>query len=440
MSYAGALNLTYTLVEGGSVLQLEPRFLFKGVQLNATANPSTQYQIVQNIVRPLTNSSDNSTIGDKFVVRGIRQSNAYGDLLIPPSDPGMPVRNGQIIYINKTGNSDTMTLVYGISDISNLSAGLYTGQISFTISPINSSAALVTQYVNISVKIEAQETVPIIEITTPVRPGVIYLNSGRESSKVCDVSVQIKGALKGDFSIIQILGQPIESLGESKRLDPAAVNFQVLHASKGMGAPLTPLSDRQQIVYNAGPGGANDQEFIISYGFGDLSQQKSGRYRSTIRYYLEQPGKPTKTLETLVLEIEVGKIFDLTVKTALETGKIEFNNIKFGDTKTYGVDIEIKSNIGKRYQVAQKVAHELVNKDGVIMPEGNFTVMTESIDTKGALKFTSKAPVKKGETVLFVSDDDGSSDKFKVTYELYVPRDAKLGDYSTSLSYSIAEI
>lgn len=440
VSWAGSLNLTYSLVEGGSVMQLEPKFLFKGVQLNMTANPATQYQVTQNIVRPLVNPTDNSTVGDKFVVRSIRQSNAYGDLLIPPSDPGMPVRSGQVLYINKTGQSDTMTLVYGISDTTNLSPGLYSGQISFTINPINSTTANVTQYVNITLRIEEKDMAPVIEISTPTRPGVIYLNSARETTKTSDVSVLIKAGLRGDFTIIQSLGQPIEAAGENKQLDPKAVNFQVLGASKGMGAPLTPLSNMQQIIYNAGPGGVMDREFAISYGLGDLSSQKAGRYRSTIRYYLQQPGKPTKLLETLVLEIEVGKIFDLTVKTALQTGKIEFNNLKFGDAKSYGVDIEVKSNIGRRYQVTQKVAHELVNKEGAVMPADNFTLITEGKDVKGTLKFPVKTPVKKGDTVLFISDDDGSSGKFSVTYELFVPRDAKLGDYSTSLSYSIAEI
>jgi len=440
VGYADTFNITYSLVEGGSRMELDPKFLFKGLQLTTTVTPAIKYEIIQNITRPLVNPTDNSSIGNKFVVRGLRGTNRYGDLRIISSDPGMPVRSGERVYISTTGNSDSFTLVYGISDISDLAAGVYTGQISFTLRPIDSSVANVTIYVDVAVRIEAKDAIPVVEITTPARPGLIYLNSRRDDSKVCDVLVRIGGGLKGDFSIVQILGQPIEAVGENKRLDYEAVNFQTAQVSKGMGAPLTPLSNVQQIIYSSGPSGVADTEFVVSYGLGDLSNQRAGRYRATIKYYLQQAGKPTKALETLALEIEVGKIFDLTVKTASDTGKIEFNNLKYGDAKVYEVNLEIKSNIAKRYQVTQRVLHELVNKEGAIMPEENFTLKTENLETKGVLKFLSKMPVKKGDTVLFVSDDEGSSDSLKVIYELLVPREAKLGDYSTSLSYSISEI
>jgi len=62
------------------------------------------------------------------------------------------------------------------------------------------------------------------------------------------------------------------------------------------------------------------------------------------------------------------------------------------------------------------------------------------MDTKGDLKFTQSAATKKGDTILFVSDDDGASDKFSIIYELTVPWDIKAGDYSTHITYSLSEL
>jgi len=41
---------------------------------------------------------------------------------------------------------------------------------------------------------------------------------------------------------------------------------------------------------------------------------------------------------------------------------------------------------------------------------------------------------------LFISDEKGSPDKFKVIYELSIPPDLKAGDYSTRITYSITAI
>ena len=74
------------------------------------------------------------------------------------------------------------------------------------------------------------------------------------------------------------------------------------------------------------------------------------------------------------------------------------------------------------------------------MPTKYFNLRTESLDTKGVLRLAQKIEVKKGDTVLFVSDNKGNPDKFKVIYELIPPRDVKAGNYSTNITYSLLEI
>ena len=62
------------------------------------------------------------------------------------------------------------------------------------------------------------------------------------------------------------------------------------------------------------------------------------------------------------------------------------------------------------------------------------------METKGNLRIASKIPVEKGNLLLFVSDPDGSSDKFKVAYELVCPADLKAGNYSSRITYTLTEI
>jgi hypothetical protein len=62
------------------------------------------------------------------------------------------------------------------------------------------------------------------------------------------------------------------------------------------------------------------------------------------------------------------------------------------------------------------------------------------MNTKGTLRLSVQQEVKRGDTVLFVSDDRGTPDKFKVIYELGIPSLIKGGDYSTKIVYSLSEL
>lgn len=145
-------------------------------------------------------------------------------------------------------------------------------------------------------------------------------------------------------------------------------------------------------------------------------------------------------IDNLDLEVEIERVFDLTIRPELG-GTIEFRDLKPQQApKQSEVMFEVVSNIGKRYQISQNLSSGLVNKEGNTIPAKNFSLKEESLGTKGRLPFVSPAEVKTGETVLFISDTSGSSDKFKVIYELKPSLDIAAGDYSTRITYSIAEI
>lgn len=438
---AAEFSLSYRLTEGGYQLELSPINQYKGVRIEVVSDISTRYEVIARMIKPLENKDNPAiVIRDNFVLRGLRGTNRFGNFRVPTEDTR--VNSNEVLYISGTaGDSDSFILVYGINQIQDITPGNYFGKVSFTLSPIDSTRSTVTKildvYVNISQEVEIK---PAIEIIPASGLNTIILDSKKEEEMMFDVQVKINGRFNNLFSIFQFINKPLES-NEGNKLDYGVINFKTSEVKKGMAVSLMPLSNQRQNIYTSTPSGEAPEGFVITYSLGDISGQKAGRYISNIQYYLEQTGKPTVFLKSLYLEVNIERIFDIAITPQDEKSTIEFKDLKPREpAKKNEVTIGIKTNIGKKYQVSQNVYSELTDNEGNTIPAKYFTLRTESMDTKGALMFLQKAEVKQGDTMLFISDDPGSPDNFKVIYELAYPMDIKAGDYSTRIIYTLSEI
>jgi hypothetical protein len=399
-----------------------------------------RYEVTQDVLMPLTNSAQGISIPDENFIFYAQGKTTYGTLNYIEQDT--PVRGIKNIYTsNAAGASDYFELVYAIKTPLDVAPGIYNGRIAFVLRPLDAPGQpQVITILNVIAQIGAGES--SIEITTATGSKIITLNSAKEETRSFDVLVNVKGNIGSQFRILQLLPEPLKS-PEGKELSYEAVNFVVREAKKGIGpTQATPLSSRIDEVYKSGLKG-EAESFVINYSLGDLSKQKAGRYKTNIQYRLEGAGGFIKEglIDTFGLEVEIERIFDLALKTESDTGTIEFKDLKpTQPPKTYEVAIEVNTNVDKPYQVTQNAYSELTSKEGQVMPAKYFTLRTEGVDTKGALKFPEQGEVKKGDMVLFASDDKGSPDKFKIIYELTCPRDVKAGDYSTNITYSLSEI
>ncbi len=433
-------SLSATAFEGGFDLRYGKVVLSLGrinkeLSIRITSDIGKQYRLVQNILDPLSTPEGNTIPRDSFIVYGIRGTNKFGTLVGQEilANPGR-----QIIYTsNESGSADSFTLVYGLTLPRDIPAGSYRGRISFSIEAVDSSQPPAIVILNVFAEVEVVST---IQIKTVAGSKNILLKADKQDEDTSSVVFNIIGASFGQFRIIQVVPeQPVSS--ENQQLDWEAINFSGQGAQKGMviNQPIA-LSDRQQIIYTSSPQGDADN-FVIKYSTGDLLQQKSGIYRAKIKYILEGiDSVQTRLLDTFWLELDNPRVFELSV-TPEAGGSIRFQDLKpLAPPKTQEVVLEVKSNIGKQYQVTQNMRGALTNKEGKQLPAENFTIREEALDTKGVLKFSQKAQVKDGQSVLFISDKYGSPDKFKVIYELSLPRDIFPGDYSTNFSYTINEI
>lgn len=440
---ADIFDLSYQLTEGGYRLEFNSTNFYKGVKVEVNTNVNAQYEVIQKVLRPLENRDKPGVfLANNFVVRGVIGTNQYGNLRIPTSD--IPVRSNESLYVsNPAGNQDSFTLVYGLVKIEDLEPGYYSGQINLTLQPVSGSRAAVNKnldvYVTISEQIGSQ---PKIEISTSSGIRFVKLISGNKEKQACDVIVKINGRFNNLFRVIQFLPQPLESK-EGNRLDSNAVNFVVKEARIGRANNQnTPLSLQQQAIYTSSFSGEADSNFVITYSLGDLSRGKAGKYNSRIQYFREEKGMPTK-LDTLDLEVEIERIFDVALTSDNYQSVIEFFHVKPGEAiRKSEVIVKINTNLGKQYQLIQNAASELINKQGDKIPTLFFKCRTESLNTLGKLKFGNNQEIKKGGTTLFVSDNKGSPDTFKVIYELSIPKKENIqaGDYSTRITYSLLEI
>lgn len=427
--------------EGGYDLRygkFDPSFgrISKEVTVEITSDITKQYRLVQSLIEPLSTREGSRIPQNSFTVYGVRASNKYGTLNIEQETPVGLGR--QVIYTsNQNGTSDSFTLVYVLNASGNIEPGSYSARLSFTLEPIDSSQSPSIAILNVYAEIEIESSIEIRSITGGKN---ITLRAYTPDNAASAVIFNIKGGFGKQFRISQLVSeQPVSADGSL--LGWERISFIGKEAQKGtvINEP-TNLSARQQVIYTSSLGGGADS-FVIEYNLGDLAKEKTGRYRTQIKYiYESMVSGQARLIDTLGLEIENPRIFDLTV-TPETGGLIQFREVKpLQPPKIQEVVFQISTNIGKKYQVTQNMASLLTNQEGITIPKEYFTLRQESLETKGTLKYPEKTNLREGQIVLFISDQQGSADKFKVIYELSLPRDVHSGDYSTIFTYSVSEI
>jgi hypothetical protein len=438
-----AFDLSYLFDEGGSRLELNRISYSRGITFT-TANDTVnnRYEIRQRIDAPLRSRDNPSlTIGDNFVVRGIRGSNRSGDLRLAPGD--IPVRNDELIYVsNPAGLADSFSLVYSIVNLQELTPGYYAGRVSLILNPINSASQPVTKIIEVYVNITNEGGSLSVTISPAEGTSSIVLSPTQDNNLrgASNAVVSINNSFNGPFRIMQMLPQPIQSQ-DGKFIENNKILFSIPDAQRGVAVSReTPIANSIQTIYSSRPDGSSDKAFTIAYSLADPLSLVAGNYRSRIQYLLESSGKQIN-LGALDLEIRQERIFEISITPQDQRYNIDFANLKPNEgPRLNEVLIEVRSNAGRPYQVTQNVLTEMENGSGDKIASKYFFVQTVSQETKGSLKVDSKIPVEKGNLLLFVSDPDGSTDKFKMIYELNCPPDLKAGSYSSRITYTLTEI
>ncbi len=432
-------DLSYTLTEGGAQLDFTPTLVSRGIRVRIDSDISTRYQVVQRIIAPLQERNNPQlNLSDHFLFRGVSGTNRFGDLRAPETEA--VVRSDEIMYVSDSvGHADTFTLVYALKDLLRISPGDYSGRISFTLYPLGGGQSPITKIVEVRVLARDLPTQGnSLEISFPSASSRLSFNP-TQGKNTADVLFKIINPIQGLFSVKQFLRVPFES-NSGSRLDERALQFMVQGIEKSESIlGLTPLRTQTQILYTSAPS-RNRDSFLVRYSLQDTASLPAGLYRSTIEYFLSQGGVERK-IGNAEIEIEIPQVFDLEVQLKTKENALEFRDVKPNDPpQRREVILEIKSNRKVRYQVIQDVSSLLVNKEGKSIPPENFTFQMESLDSKGMLKFPGKTKVLQGSSTVFVSNLEGSPDRFKIIYQLIPGEHVSAGDYTANVTYSLLEL
>ncbi len=452
-----AFTMTATPSDGGFDLRF-PRVnasdfkQSKEVVLRINSDIGKQYRVAQNVIQPLSSVDGTELPDDQFKMYALPSSNSAGTLIFREETP-VNAFDAILYTSNGAGDSDSFKLVYTIAPKDNQILGSYYGRISYILTPLDSTLSQVVVSLNIYVDMAAGEQ-PVIEVTTNtgsrrlafsskgMRPGNEAFFKGNPL-----VSIKVRGDIGATYRLYQAFegGSVISDSGED--FDLTKIQFAVSGGGKGV---LTPEGDlkpakQEQLLYVSDIAGSSD-EFVISYEpADDFRLNKTGFYRGRLNFVMEKEGLSGRTSQaagTLDVEIEVVPLFEMYVYS----DGCEGVNLKFGEAsfktgpKTSDVDVYVESNMGKPYQVSQKVASLMMNESGDKVPAGDFTSQVRDIDSKEEPKFyvMDTVPVKEGESVLFSSGHDGESARLKIRYVLTMRPDTKGGNYSTQISYSLS--
>ena len=239
------------------------------------------------------------------------------------------------------------------------------------------------------------------------------------------------------------LYQRVESLPCNEKgitFDEQALKFFLSGETTGETSYRTPssLQRKDTLIYSSL---GDKDDFYINFLIDEekLADIEAGTYRGRLVYYLE--GENINKMIPIDLEIKVGRVFD--IKVTSEEG-LSFTNLKpDSPPQERTATVKINSNLNKPYQVIQTINNPLSNEKGNAVPDKLFTLRQELIETEvigveGEVKSSEFTPVKIGDEVIFTSNT-GHSSSFKIIYRLTPSFEVLAGNYSTGVTYSLAE-
>ncbi|MDD5132082.1 MAG: hypothetical protein PHH44_05415 [bacterium] len=421
-------------VRFGKVSAYAP-FISKAVSVSITSDTNQQYQLVQTLAKPLANSQGVSLAERTLSAYAIREGNTTGT--VNAEHEFFVDTNRTVIYTSdQAGTSASFTIVYVLKNSETIMPGSYQGAMVFSIESLAAAQAANTSVLTITADIESPGK--LVNITTATGTKTILLNSNKTETSSCDLVVEINEPIKEQFEISQYLTSLPESL-EGKKLAAESLIVNAHGQKNGSGtAGSMPLANGEQTLYVSNTAGDADH-FVITYSLINLEKLNAGNYKTAIQYFLKtRSGK--KLLGTFPITASVGRVFDLIVTAGPESG-IQFKNVQLDKRPQHSeILVQIKSNLGRQYQVSQQLPAQLVNPAGTSIPPKYFTLRLEGAETKGILRFTQATEVKTGEMVLFLSDKDGSPDQFKIIYEFAADANVAAGNYMGTIMYTISEL
>ncbi len=451
-------NLTATPQQGGFDLRfgrISPGD-FKVSQeltLSVVSDIGKQYRVEQQIIQPLSTPDGVEVPADQFKMYALVNSNSRGTLIYRQETPVSQF--DRVLYTSEaTGDNDSFKLIYTITPKQDQIPGSYYGRIAYVLIPMDSiTQQQVVFNLNVYIDLAAGAT-PVVELTTSSGANRLVLTSkgmgGRTGEVYQDlpsVSVRVHGPLGTAYRVYQNIEGGAARSGIGEEFDLSQVSFAVSGGEKGFitrEGNLRDAANNKQLLYVSDANGSQD-EFTINYKPGkDFKMQKADNYRGRLQFIIETDrgeGSRVAAPQALDLEFDAVQLFDIYVFSGGREGfSLNFGEVTYRTgPKTSESEVFVDSNVGRPYRIVQRVSGSMINESGDKIPPEDFTVVVKDVDSTESPKsyLSESIPVKEGESVIFASGPSGKSARFKVAYRLAMRQDAKAGNYSTRIGYSL---
>ncbi|HEX9779765.1 MAG TPA: hypothetical protein VGB20_00965 [bacterium] len=395
------------------------------VVLGLSVSPASQYRLTQFLSRPLINESgvqlDSSALMLE-VSEGRSGTIGFGGAV--PAGPS----ELELYVSNPSGSADALRIIYSVSGADVPEAGTYQGALTYTLQTQDgASVDAVTMPIRLVMTPEAR-----LEFA-PDSPGQIRL-SGLEPGEVSEsagLSIEVSSNVSGDIDITQSVDGPLIN-DEGRELPFSAVEVESV---AGGARTAQGLLASRMIVLPAGRTSASRVE--VTYRVRVPETQPAGVYRGVARF--ELGGSSAGAALAAPIEIQVLPVMELSVRPAEAGGRLAlaFSNLTPGeDSEPQELVLEIRSNLGAPYEIAQEFSQPLTSLEGRQLPEDALTFVAVDVSGAGAPP-RQASPVRAGRSSVYRSDDAGAPARLTMRYRIRIPPNAAAGEYQSSLLFTV---
>ncbi len=431
-----AFQISLTPVDGGEDLRFGRQDVTLGagkeLRVRITADGQGPYRVFQRLLDPFMNEEGRTLSGRALTVHSVSGSNAFGTLYL---DAGEPLGfSEQWIYSSSPeGVGDGFSLVYQVEPDELLYAGRYQGRILFTVRPRDSDGEIAERVLHVFLDAPGGTNLETFSSSGEGRIVVSGAEVGGEAFVEWRWS-NPSGAVRRLFQ--EVLTQPEDE--EGRRLPAGVLLLAVtgdggrVRGSDGLEGP-SPAS----LVYESR---SREDRVRLDYRLSPEAEAPAGRYHGRLRLSLEVGGG----MEVRDYDVEVIVPPLLLLGLDFSDGDVRFDDLlPGGPEQVRRVEVRVRSNLGRPYEVVQMVADPLSDTEGHEIPSEHFWLRVAPSTDEGpgggllGRAPAGRVPVRPGETILYDSDAEGSPTRLRVEYHLEPYPGMTPGDYRTAIVYSL---
>jgi hypothetical protein len=430
-----ALNLSVVSVDGTNSLRLgrvQPGLdNKKELRVRVTSTDGVQYQVFQRLVGPIVNEKGESLDNQAIETATRANSNSSGTLYLQNID-----RLGfgeQLLYTSvQSGPSDQFETAYALRpDLLN-TTGNFSGTIAFTVRPIGGGSQ---QQVLVNLFLESSADWKASVEGSRI-PGRVRIKDTDTADKPSDfVKISFSGNLGQEVRIYQEAdGLPQNEMAEEVGRDVIQYSVAGNSTADIRVSDVAALDRKRVLIYS---GNKSQDELLLYFLMArdKVQDQNAGIYSGRIKYIIEtDKGQETFPID---LECQIQPVFTMDVDLPIEG--VSFSNIlPTTPAVNKEIQVRVRSNLHKPYQVMQSLISPMVNEKGNEVNKEYFTVqVVVPAGQKGNTRQANFVSMETGEYPIFYSDNEGSSATFKVVYRLQGYSQMSAGNYAAPIRYSL---